>query len=74
MRKIGSEFDVMDNEKGLDGSRPITEAIATRQGGDVPPERGKRGTADAAQALARQLAATSAEPSSSRPDQPWNPR
>ena len=45
MRKIGSEFDVMDNEKGLDGSRPITEAIATRQGGDVPPERGKRGTA-----------------------------
>jgi hypothetical protein len=53
MRKIGSEFDVIDNEKGLDGSRPITEAIATRQGGDVPPERGKRGTADAAQALAQ---------------------
>ena len=41
MRKVGPEFDVMDNEEGLDGSRPITEAIATRQGGDVPPERGK---------------------------------
>jgi hypothetical protein len=53
MRKVGPEFDAMDNEKGLDGSRPITEAIATRQGDDVPPERGKRGTADAAQALAQ---------------------
>jgi hypothetical protein len=30
MRKVGPEFDVMDNEKGLGGSRPITEAIATR--------------------------------------------
>jgi hypothetical protein len=34
MRKVGPEFDVMDNEKGLDGSRPIKEAIATRQGVD----------------------------------------
>ena len=31
--KGGPEFDVMDNEKGLDGSRPITEAIATRPRG-----------------------------------------
>jgi hypothetical protein len=42
MRKVGPEFDVIDNEKGLDGSRPITEAIETRQGGDGSPERGKR--------------------------------
>jgi hypothetical protein len=41
MRKVGPEFDVMDDEKGLDGSRPITEAIATRQGGDGSPARGK---------------------------------
>ena len=41
MRKVGPEFNATDNEKRLDGSRPITEAIATRQGGDVPPERGK---------------------------------
>jgi hypothetical protein len=34
MRKVGPEFDVMDNEKGLDGSRPITEGIATQLGGD----------------------------------------
>jgi hypothetical protein len=32
-------------KRGLDGGIPITEAIVTRQGGDVPPERGKRGTA-----------------------------
>ena len=50
MREVVPEFDVMDNEKGLDGSRPITEAIATRQGGDGPPARGKRGTASRAQA------------------------
>jgi hypothetical protein len=42
MRKVGPEFDVMDNEKGLDGSRPISEAIATRQGRDGAPEPGKR--------------------------------
>jgi hypothetical protein len=45
MRKVGPEFDVMENEKGLDGGNPITEAIATRQGGDGPPARGERGTA-----------------------------
>ena len=28
-------------EKGLDGGNPITEAIVTRQGGDVPPSGGK---------------------------------
>jgi len=41
MRKVGPELDVMDNEKGLDGSRPITEAIVTRKGGDVTPRGGK---------------------------------
>jgi hypothetical protein len=41
MRKVGPEFDVIDNKKGLDGSRPITEAIATRKGGDGSPARGK---------------------------------
>lgn len=42
MRKVGPEFDVMDNEKRLDGSRPITEAIDIRKGGDVTP-RGEKG-------------------------------
>jgi hypothetical protein len=27
----------------LDGGLPITEAIVTRQGGDVPPQGGKGG-------------------------------
>jgi hypothetical protein len=36
-------------KEGLDGGIPITEAIVTRQGGDVPPEWGKRGTAPRAQ-------------------------
>jgi hypothetical protein len=38
-----------EEEKGLDGGNPITEAIATRQGGDVLPERGKRRMAPRAQ-------------------------
>ena len=39
--------------KGLDGGSPITEAIVTRMGGAVPPERGKRGTAPRAQHVER---------------------
>jgi hypothetical protein len=53
MRKVGPEFDVMDNEKGLDGSRPITEAIVTREGGDGSPARGIREPAPGAQRLER---------------------
>ena len=32
---------------------PLRHAIVTRQGGDVPPERGKRGTAPRAQRVER---------------------
>jgi hypothetical protein len=60
--KVGPEFDVMDNEKGLDGSRPITEAIATREGGDGSPSGGKGSRLRAPAAAGRKSAADPARP------------